>query len=299
VATAGAGAWLGALGCLPDTERGEHRFDAPQLARPAALQPAALHSAAPHPAARRERQTFEYSLVPDSRVNFSLQGRQRRLEGELPLTAGRLWLDALDLATTRAELTFDLAAIQLWDSRSNRAPAGADRSTLTEQSLDWLQVSRAEDIRARPELRYARFTLLAIGSSSSNDLDAAPTVPPGQPAGVARRVRLRASGELELHGHRLPQTVSLDARFEWASDAAPGAPPRQVVLETSEPLEIDLLGYGVVPRDSRGEQLADGLAELRRLHWKPLQVRARWLAELAVVEPRSAAPGAGPGSHRP
>jgi len=242
---------------------------------------------------------LEYSLGPSSRVSFVLQARQRRLEGELPVAAGRLWLNRFDLAASRAELTFDLAALQLWDSRSNRAPEGTERSVLTEQSLDWLQLPRAQDDRARPELRYARFTLLTIGSSSSNDLDAAPTVRSGQPAGVARRVRLRASGELELHGHRLPQTVSLEARFEWEPDAAPGAPPRRVVLETSEPLEIDLLGYGVVPRDSRGELLADGLAELRRLHWKPLRVRAHWLAELAGAAPSIAAPGAGFDTPRP
>jgi hypothetical protein len=242
---------------------------------------------------------LEYSLDPSNHVTFVLPGRQRRLEGQLPIAAGRFWVDALDLAATRAELTFDLAAIELWEPRSNRAPGGAGRSTLTEQSLDWLQLSLERDIRGRPELRYARFTLLAIGSSSSNDLDAAPTVRSGQPAGVARRVRLRASGELELHGHRLPQTVSLDARFEWARDAEPGEPPRRVVLETSEPLEIDFLAHGVVPRDSRGEQLADGLAELRRLHWKPLQVRAHWLAELAGGVAPIGVPGAGPGSLEP
>jgi hypothetical protein len=293
-AAAGIGVWLGALGCLPDEERGDRRFEPPALARPAAVPPAA-----PYPRARRAREPLEYALGPSNHVTFLLQGRQRRLEGKLPLAAGRLWLDGLDLGSTRAELTFDLAAIQLWDARSNPAPEGADGATLTEQSLDWLQLSREQDVRARPELRYARFTLLAIGSSSSNDLDAAPTVRSGQSAGVARRVRLRASGELELHGRRLPQTVSLDARFEWDGDAEPAAPPSRVVLETSEPLEIDLLGHGVVPRDSRGEQLADGLAELRRQHWKPLQVRARWLAELAVAEPPIVAPGAGRGSREP
>jgi hypothetical protein len=287
---AGAAACLGASGCLPEAERGGRRFEAPPLANPAgahpaAARPAAVHSLDPPPAA-----LLEYSLGPSSSVTFLLQARQRRLEGELPLAAGRLWLDRFDLAASRAELTFDLAGLRLWDAHSNRAPEGTAGSTLTEQSLDWLQLSRDQDVRARPELRYARFTLLTIGSSSSNDLDAAPMVRSGQPAGVARRVRLRASGELELHGHRLPQTVSLEARFEWAGDAEPGAPPQRVVLETSEPLEIDLLAYGVVPRDSRGELLADGLAELRRLHWKPLQVRARWLAELAGAAPASAAP---------
>jgi hypothetical protein len=98
-------------------------------------------------------------------------------------------------------------------------------------------------------------------------------------------VRLRASGELELHGHRLPQTVSLDATFEWTSPAEPDAPPRRILLETAEPLEVDLLGFGVVPRGARGSLLADELAELQRLPWKPLQIRARWQAELAEAAP--------------
>jgi hypothetical protein len=259
---------------------------------------AAIHPAAVHPAARPRATSIEYSLGPSSRVSLLLQARQRRLEGELPLAAGRLWLHPSDLAASRAELTFDLAALRLWEAHSNQAPDGTAASTLTEQSLDWLQLSRDQDVRARPELRYARFTLLTIGSSSSNDLDAAPMVRSGHPAGVARRVRLRAGGELELHGHRLPQTISLEATFEWTGDAEPGAPPRRIVLETSEPLEIDLLAHGVVPRDSRGEALADGLAELRRLHRKPLQVRARWMAELAGAAPRSAAPGASADAQR-
>lgn len=238
-------------------------------------------------------------LDTSSRVAFLLPTRERRLEGELPVAAGRLWVDARDLAATRADLTFDLAALQLWASSSNRSPDGTDRSRLTEQSLDWLQISREQDLRVRPELRYARFTLLAIGSSSSNDLDAAPTVASRQSAGVARRVRLRASGELELHGHRLSQTVSLEVRFERAAGAGPGTPPRRIVLETTEPLEIDLLAYGVVPRDARGELLADGLAELRRQRQRPLQVRARWQAELAGAGPAIVAPGVGPGARRP
>jgi hypothetical protein len=278
-----AGLYL--LGCTPDAERATRHFEPPPLA---------------HPAGPARRQALEYSLAPASRVSLALVEKRRlRLEGELPVAAGHVWLDANDLASTRAEATFDLAALELWTSGSSRAPKGAAASTPTEQSLDWLQLSTEQDQRLRPELRYARFTLLAIGSSSSNDLDAAPAVRSGQSAVVARRVRLRASGELELHGHRLPQTVSVEATFEWTAPLEPGAPPRRILLETSEPVEIDLPGYGIVPRDARGELLADGLAELRRSPRKQLQVRARWLAEPAGAAAESAAPGAGPAARGP
>jgi hypothetical protein len=271
-ALASAAAALAPLACTPHPEHGERRFelDPPPLA---------------HPASPRPRRALEYKIDASNRAALELRGRQRRVDGELPIVAGRLWVDPTDVAATRAELTFDLAAIRLWDASPETAGMHADEAGLTDRSLEWLQLFLPGDVGAHPELRYARFTLLSIGSSSSSDLDAAPTVRSGQPTVVARRVRLRASGELELHGRRLPQTVSLDATFEWTAPAEPDAPPRRILLETAEPLELDLLGYGVVPRDARGSPLADELAELRRLPWKPLQIRAHWRAERAAGSP--------------
>jgi len=270
-------ACLAALGCTPDSGPAGERFEPPRLVR-----------AAPN----RAGHALEYSLDSQSRVTLELGGGQRRLQGELPITSGRLWIDGADLGATRGTLTFDLTQLRWWDAGSKPPPEGATATTSTEQSLDWLQLSRSDDIQSHPELRYARFTLLTIGSSSSNDLDAAPTVRSGQSAVVARRVRLQASGELELHGHRLPHTVSLAATFEWPAPVEPGAPPRRVRIETSEPFTVDLLGHRIVPRNARGEILADGLAELRRLSRSPVQARASWLAQLANAEP--AASGADP-----
>jgi len=272
VAARWAGACLVALACSLDSKGSDSLAEPPGLSRPVASP---------------WRAAFEYSLVPSSRAEFVVGGARQgpTVRGEVPVASGRVWLDGSDLATTRATLTFDLSAMQLWDGSSKKPPEGAQRSHLTEQSLDWLQLSRPADIQAHPELRYARFTLLGIGSSSSSDLDAAPTVRSGQPAVVARRVRLRASGELELHGHRLPQTVALTATFEWAATSQPGTPPARLLLETAEPIAIDLLAYRVTPRNARGEVLADGLTQLRRPSRSSVQVRARWEAELVRAPP--------------
>jgi hypothetical protein len=41
------------------------------------------------------------------------------------------------------------------------------------------------------------------------------------------------------------------------------------------------LGHGVMPRDARGEILADSLAALRKLPRNSVQLEVRWVAERA------------------
>jgi hypothetical protein len=262
----GACAWLGlaALGCERDRESWDAPMAPPRLSRVTATRPSV---------------TREYALRPESRVDLELGRRNRKIEGHVPVSAGRLWLDPQDLNATRATLTFDLAEISI-----DGAPALGPSSSrsLTDQSLDWLQVGDASG--SSPEHRYARFRLLAVGSASSTQAANAQTVPASHPGAVARRVRLRASGELELHGYRLPQTAALLLTFEWPESSEPAGAPSRIEIVTAEPVGVDLLGHDIVPRNARGETLADSLAELRKLPPKPVQIRARWVAELANGE---------------
>ena len=69
--------------------------------------------------------------------------------------------------------------------------------------------------------------------------------------------------------------------FEWPDAAEPSGPPSRVELATVEPVGVDLLGHAIVPRNARGEVLADSLAELRKLSTHPVQIGAHWVAELA------------------
>jgi hypothetical protein len=191
-------------------------------------------------------------------------------------------MDGHALGATRAVLTFDLGSLVV-DGEASESPvalSGAHAPSLTEQSLNWLQVKSEATLATRPELRYARFTLLSLGSASHEDVADAPVVTASQPGAIARRMRLRATGELELHGYRLPCTASLVATFEWAASEL-DAPPRRIELATTEPVGIDLMGHGVVPRDARGEILADSLAALRKLPRNSVQLEVRWVAERA------------------
>jgi hypothetical protein len=207
------------------------------------------------------------------------------------VTSGRLWVDTHDLGATRAAMTFDLASLVV-DGEASESPvalSGASAPSLTEQSLNWLQLGSETTIATRPELRYARFALLSLGSAGHDDAAEAPTVTASRPGAIARRVRLRATGELELHGYRLPCTASLVATFEWAASEL-DAPPRRIELATTEPVGIDLLDHGVTPRDARGEILADSLAALRKLPRNSVQLEVRWVAERASAPTLEQAP---------
>jgi hypothetical protein len=262
------------LGCGRDADSWDQAVEPPHLAR----------------VALRESQAWEYVLVPASRAGLTFGGRQQKWRGSVAVTSGRLSVDAHDLGATRAALTFDLGSMVL-DGQASGSPvalSGAAAPSLTEQSLNWLELGRESRNAARPELRYARFTLLSLGSSHEEAADA-PTVMTSHSGAIARRVRLRATGELELHGYRLPCTASLVATFEWAASEL-DAPPRRIELATTEPVGIDLLGHGVTPRDARGEILAESLAALRKLPRDPVQLDVRWVAERASAPTRQQVP---------
>jgi hypothetical protein len=239
----------------------------------------------------REAASWEYALEPASRAGLSFGGRQRKWRGSVAVTSGRLWVDAHELEATHAALTFDLESLVV-DGEAAESPvalSGKSAPSLTEQSLNWLRLGSEATIAAQPELRYARFTLLSLGSANHQDAADAPTVTASHPGAIARRMRLRATGELELHGYRLPCTASLVATFEWAASEL-DAPPRRIELATTEPVGIDLLGHGVTPRDARGEILADSLAALRKLPRNSVQLEVRWVAERANAPTLDQAP---------
>jgi hypothetical protein len=163
-----------ALGCARDADSWDQAVEAPHLAR----------------AVPRETQSWEYVLAPASRAGLSFGGRLRKWRGSVAVTSGKLWMDAHELGATRAELTFDLGTLVVDGQASESAAAlsGAHAPSLTEQSLNWLQVTSEATIATRPELRYARFTLLSLGSASHEDVTDAPAVTASQPGAIARRI---------------------------------------------------------------------------------------------------------------
>ena len=230
----------------------------------------------------RSRRASEYELSPTSRVELELGPPGQHAVGHVALVRGRIWVDPAALDEARAQLTFDVMTLDLGTEPTGASPRGpaSDPRTLTEQSLDWLEIRDPKLLAGHPEQRYADFSLLQLHSADGNDARAAPAVPASRPGAAARRVRSRATGELELHGVRLPYTGSLLALFEWADSTLAG-PAQRIELSTAEAIAIDPLGHDLVPRDGRGDVSSEALALMRRQPSRAVRIGLRWTAELA------------------
>jgi hypothetical protein len=220
----------------------------------------------------------EFEITPGSALELSLGNRQRRVQGQVRLASGRLQLDPLDLAGTRGSMTFDLSTIQLGATPASDPPG--DGATLTEQSLRWLELADAAHLAEHPQLRYARFSVQRVGGLSASSARGGQLLRSSAPDREVRRVQARASGELELHGFRLPYTLSLSATFSWDAAARPESPPSSIEIATTEPVSVDLIAHEILPRDGHGQVSAETLAELRKPPANQARVSARWLATL-------------------
>lgn len=229
---------------------------------------------------------IRWVIASPGETRFTLGPRSGRVSGELGIAGGELKLDSDDLTTTRGHVNFDLDTLKLDEQRGSN-PKGLERwrrwssSSLTEGARAWLELARPE----QPQHRYARFAITHVGELSATAASDGQRVS-AAPGWAARRVTLRASGELELHGVRFPYTASLDARFHWPDPLPPGAGPDRVEITTREPIVIDLTTHDIVPRTPSGEVLAEAAAELRKGRGHLARVTVRWVASAAGDRPR-------------
>jgi hypothetical protein len=238
-----------------------------------------------------------YDFVAGSEVEFRIGPRAERLRGRVSVVAGGLTVDTFDLALTRGHASMDLLTLELERDAPGNVQKATDPSaavalavqsgSLTERGLRWLELG--DDAgngalrSARPEDRYARFALTSIGALSAPNAFDAEHVRSDAPR-VRRRVRLDASGELELHKVRFPYTARVDVIFEWSdATSATAENPSRIEIATHEAVSVDLDDHAIVPRRTSGEVDAEALAELRKGSRQPLWVTARWVAVPAAV----------------
>lgn len=220
----------------------------------------------------------EYEVSPESHVKFTLGPNQRQARGRLGVTRGRLRVAVDNLVTARGNLTFDLAGLALDEtSYTDESADRAEPGSLTEQSLRWLELDSAA-APSRPDWRFAHVSLLRLGVAAIARARDGQPVP--APEGAARRVELRATGELELHGIRAPYTAALVLTFHWPESADATGPAERIELETREPVLIDLLAHRIAPRNARGEVLAESLAELQKRPAGDARISVHWTARL-------------------
>lgn len=215
--------------------------------------------------------------------------RARELHGSLAVAHSHLRLDPAQPFATRGSVTFDLASLAFEppakDAWRRAASAGPEEErSLTEQSLRWLEISPAATLATHPELRFAQFLIRDVAAAPG----AAGRPVPAQGEAGASSAWL-VSGELELHGVRVPYTVPVSVSFPPAAAGAAPAPLQDFELTTREPARLSLSAHALVPRDGQGDILAELLSELRRSRVDEVRLRARWTATpVGSQQPRSA-----------
>jgi hypothetical protein len=178
------------------------------------------------------------------------------------------------LAATRGRFTVDLSTIEVeeWAEADQPAPG---TPSLTEQSLRWLEVPRAEADGAE-ERRFARLTIRHVGELSARAAVEGRPLRQLEPGSVLRRVDFKVTGELTLHGYRIEYTVPIRATFHLPEPARAGQEPTRVELGTREPLRLDLTQHDVLPRDARGSAVASSLVELKKGAGQVARISLRW-----------------------
>jgi hypothetical protein len=217
----------------------------------------------------------EFELTPNSRAELSLGSRQRRVQGHVALTQGRLLIDLAALAASRGQLTFDLSTLLIDRPGTEESASAAE---LTQRSHWWLELTPRPSATTQPQLRYAHFSIHSVGGLSAESAAEGQVVKAPLGRLGARRVDLLVSGELELHGFRVPYTAKVIATFHWVDSVPPASAPDQIELTFPDGIGIDLLAHGIVPRDARGDVLANALAELRKPRAHVAKVTGSWLA---------------------
>ncbi len=188
-------------------------------------------------AAPARRATFRVDPAA-STITFTMDAPLEKIRGRLPVDHGSLQIDPDDLGRTIGEVVVDLGRIELFHARAADLGAfGAEEKSAmqNEHARAWLEISNDAPSEIRRDNSLAALTITRVSSASGGE---------GEPRGGAR---VTATGDLALHGKRLPRTMELDVRF--VVDAGGGA-PSSVVVRTIHPFSIGLAEYDIAPREA-------------------------------------------------
>lgn len=185
------------------------------------------------------RDTVRYPVAAVGTLSVKIDAPLEKFQGTATVLGGHLDLDVGDLTRSRGEIVADL------DSFSCRTfGVAADDAKQTAHARDWLELGPAVDADRRKELRFARFVLEAVPSTSVKRLADA------KEEGGRRVVDLTVQGQLRIHGRSAEKTVDIRVVF-----VGPPTAPTELAVTTRAPLVVSLIEHGVEPRDHLGKFL--------------------------------------------
>ncbi len=177
----------------------------------------------------------KWTVSEAANVTFEMAGKLENIKGKITKARGELQLDLSDLTSTRGVIELDMTTL----STHTFGEAGKDTKQ-TADALTWLEVSDSVDGKLKKEHQWASFAIRSIGSAEPRDLTAL--------TGDERTAKIKASGDLLLHGHKSAHDVELDVEFTMT-----GGEGTKVKFKTSKPMTIALDAHKVEPRDDVGK----------------------------------------------
>lgn len=178
--------------------------------------------------------------VDKARVTLELPARKKKPVGTLEEVSGEIDLDVQHPENTRAELRADLLSLSL-------SANGQESPELLARAFDWLELSAERPAADREKERYAKIEILGFDP-----------VGPGELARQGRAANVTARGTLTLHHFRVPIALELEVQLRGGSSGEPS----RLVIRTRRPLVTSLVAHDILPRDSRGSLLPDGIRTL-------------------------------------
>ncbi|APR80362.1 Hypothetical protein A7982_05709 [Minicystis rosea] len=179
-----------------------------------------------------------------SKVDFLMEAPQEKIHGLVHgATTGELSIDFTDVSKSTGLVTIDLGELVLKQAKVEKDGKIGEETKVDKQNehaRTWLEISPDTPADMRKQNGVVQFAIKSIEVTGPKDVS--------KMTGPERKVLLKATGDLLLHGHKSEKTADLEATFKYDGDK-----PVSVLVKTVKPIAVGLAEHDVKPRDAFGK----------------------------------------------
>lgn len=187
-----------------------------------------------------------FAIAPEGKVSVMIDAPLEKFKGATDKLSGVLDVDVANLKASTGEIIADLDAFE------THTFGDKDKDdTQTEHAKNWFELGTDVEKSKRDDYKMARFTIESVDEASAPSLQAV------KEEGGVRKVHLKATGQLRVHGRSAKKTVDVDVSFKGPADA-----PTEIAFKTTQPVVASLSEHDVKPRDLKGQFLAGALEKV-------------------------------------
>ena len=206
-----------------------------------------------------------------SKVDLVMEAPIEKIRGRVYGAAtGDLQVDFMDVSKTTGLITVDISGLELFQTKADKAGKFGEETKSDAQNQHartWLEISADTPADVRKQNSLVQFSIKSITVAGDKNVAAM--------KGAERRVKLKATGDFLLHGHKTEKTVDLDATFKFDGDK-----PVSVTVKTAEPFVVGLAEHEVKPRDAFGKLAQKTLEALSPKVTKDAKVSIEYTAKV-------------------